>query len=138
MQVCPRCGSRREASTPIRASAPVSISMPAPPEQYRANFQIPVGATSKRIDAAGGVGHPALTRNMVALSPEDAKRRFPLFTPAQWTLMAIGAGLLVMMIVIAYLLWRQQQRDASPPASQNIIAVQPSPNATTTPAPTLT
>ncbi|HKQ76437.1 MAG TPA: BON domain-containing protein, partial [Blastocatellia bacterium] len=98
----------------------------------------PVGSTSNRINAPGGIGHPVPTRNTVVFSPKDAKRRFPLFTPAQWTLMAIGAGLLVMMIVIAYLLWRQQQRDASPSASQNIIAVQPSPNAIKTPEPSST
>ncbi|MGE0131239.1 MAG: BON domain-containing protein [Blastocatellales bacterium] len=86
-----------------------------------------------------GKGNFAPATDTVFLSPEDERRRFPLFTKAQWTLMSIGAGLLVLMLVIAYLLWRQQQRDLAqavnmPPAAQ------PSPNTTPTlePSPTPT
>jgi hypothetical protein len=138
MQVCPRCGARREAPTPIEKPPPESISASAPPEPYRANYQVPVGSESKSFGAIGDIRYSTPARNMVFLSPQEEQRRFPLFTAAQWTLIAIGAGLLVMMIVIAYLLWRQQQRDTTQPANRDIVALQPSPNATTTPNPSPT
>jgi len=77
-------------------------------------------------------------RDTVFLSPEDERGRFPLFTTAQWTLMAIGAGLLALMLVIAYLLWRQQQRDTRQAVNRNIVATQPVPNTTPTPEPSPT
>jgi len=52
--------------------------------------------------------------------------------------MVIGAGMLLMLLVIAYLLWRQQQRDTVQPANRNIVAVQPSPNTVATPEPSPT
>jgi len=72
------------------------------------------------------------------LSPQEERRRFPLFNTAQLTLIAIGVGLLVMMLVIAYLLWRQQQSDTAQTANRNIAAVAPSPKATVTPQPSPT
>ncbi len=146
MQICPRCGLRRDPTPPIRqpaqeskASAPSPGPAPAAaPQPYRANFEVPlVATTSKGIDAIGGIGNPK-PRNMVYLSPGDERRRFPLFTTAQWTLIAIGAGLLLMLIVIAYLLWRQQQLDTAQLANQKNVAVQPNPNATATTAPSPT
>src|SRR5262245_33272725 len=138
MRICPRCGVRREASMPMRQPPPEPIPAPAAPEPYRANFEVPVVPTSKSMGRIGGVGYSTPTRNTVLLSPQDAQRRFPLFTAAQWTLITIGAGLLVMMIVIAYLLWRQQHLDTTQPANRNVVAVQPSPTATTTPQPSPT
>ena len=156
MRVCPRCGARREASAPMREPQPKSFQPPAPPEPDRANIQITEGFLSSSaaktevtpfdvrrlrspsVDLSGGKGNPTPARNTVLLSPQEERRRFPLFNTAQWTLIAIGVGLLVMMLVIAYLLWRQQQRDTTQPADRNFAAVGPSPNATVTPAPSPT
>src|SRR4030095_6954484 len=150
MRVCPRCGAKREEPTSMLKPPPASMSAPAPPETYRANFQVPVVPTSKGGAPVGGaiggaieggirgVRYSTPARNAVLLSPEEARSICPLFTAAQWTMIAIGAGLLVMMLVIAYLLWRQQQRDTTQSANRNVVAVQPSPNAsaTTEPSPT--
>ena len=136
MQICPRCGAKRETARPMTEPVRESRPTPAPTEPYRANFQIPVAA--KSFDSIGGVGYSAPPRNMVYLSPEDTKRRFPIFTTAQWTMIVIGGGLLVMMLIIAYLLWRQQQRDTVQPSNRTLVNVQPSPNATSSPAPSPT
>jgi hypothetical protein len=74
-------------------------------------------------------------QDIVFRSPEETKRRFPLFTSAQWTLMAIGAGLLILMLVVAYLLWRQQQRDTAMTVSRTSAATQPQPIPSPTPTP---
>jgi hypothetical protein len=72
-------------------------------------------------------------QDLVFLSPNEDKRRFPLFTAAQKTMVVIGAGLLLLMLVIAYLLWRQQQRDLSKNSNAGITITQPQPSV----APTL-
>jgi hypothetical protein len=92
----------------------------------------------QRLNMAEGHFPPAI--NTVFLSPGDERRRFPLFTKAQWTLIAIGVGLLALLLVIAYLLWRQQQqRDLAQSLSLTPTA-QPTPNASPTlePSPTPT
>lgn len=52
-------------------------------------------------------------QDVIFLSPNEVQRRFPLFTGAQKTLIAIGVGLLVLMLIIAWLLWRRDQIDLS-------------------------
>ena len=58
----------------------------------------------------------------------------------QWTLLAIGAGLLILMLVVAYLLWRQQQRDSGQNVGRttSAMAPQPVPSPTITPEPSPT
>jgi len=154
MRVCPRCGTQRVEATPMQEPKPTPA--PAPSESDRANTQIPVDSITSGVAANGqsktqvvpfdivrlqkpdnvvsrGKGYS--TRDTVFLSPEDGRGRFPLFTTAQWTLMAIGAGLLALMLVIAYLLWRQQQRDTGQAVNRNVVVTQPAPNATPTPEP---
>ncbi|MBK7599691.1 MAG: BON domain-containing protein [Acidobacteria bacterium] len=79
-------------------------------------------------------------RDMVFLSPNETKRRFPLFTSAQITLMVIGAALIIMMAVIAFLLWRQQKKEsAAQPPNQAMVLPSPaagaSPSASPSPSP---
>jgi hypothetical protein len=52
-------------------------------------------------------------QDVIFLSPNEVHRRFPMFTSAQKTLIAIGVGLLVLMLIIAWLLWRRDQIDLS-------------------------
>ncbi|NOT60916.1 MAG: hypothetical protein HOP19_11920, partial [Acidobacteria bacterium] len=59
----------------------------------------------------------------IYMSPPDAVRRFPLFTPSQWTLLIAGLALLVIGLLIGYLVWSREQRDAG--------GVTITPNATT-------
>ncbi|MGH9846392.1 MAG: BON domain-containing protein [Blastocatellia bacterium] len=77
-------------------------------------------------------------QDLVFLSPNEEKRRFPLFTTAQKTLIGIGAGLLIMMLVIAYLLWRQQRRDQvnNAGAVTNTAPAAPAPVPSLPPSPT--
>lgn len=158
MRVCPRCGATREEVEPMRAlpleSAPAAESSePNHPgdQALAASAEFAASGDEAKTEAApfdivrqqrpnNAEGYFAPAMDTVYLSPKDEHRRFPLFTKAQWTLMAIGAGLLVLMLVIAYLLWRQQQRDTARAALQKPAATQPSPNASPTlePSPTPT
>src|SRR5262245_13119860 len=79
-------------------------------------------------------------QNLVFLSPNDDARRFPIFTAAQKTLIAIGLLVLALLLVITYLLFRQQKLDLSKQA-QAVAAIAPaapaaSPDASPSPTPT--
>ncbi|MFN0084261.1 MAG: BON domain-containing protein [Blastocatellia bacterium] len=71
-------------------------------------------------------------QDIVFLSPNDSVRRFPLLTAAQKTMIAIGIGLLTLMMVIAWLLWRQQRREAAQRAGATVTIAQASPAAAPT------
>lgn len=79
-------------------------------------------------------------QDIVFLSPNDTVRRFPLLTAAQKTMIAIGIGLLILMMVIAWLLWRQQRREAEQRASATVTIAQapPAPAPSVDPSPTPT
>ncbi|MEK7831180.1 MAG: BON domain-containing protein, partial [Acidobacteriota bacterium] len=49
--------------------------------------------------------------NFVLMSPNDEQRRFPIFTRAQFSLIAVGAALLLLALIVGWLVWRQQRRD---------------------------
>ncbi|MDX2031898.1 MAG: BON domain-containing protein [Blastocatellia bacterium] len=68
-------------------------------------------------------------QDVVFLSPNDTVRRFPLLTGAQKTMIAIGIGLLILMSVIAWLLWRQQRREAAQRAGATVTIAQAVPAA---------
>jgi hypothetical protein len=113
MKVCPRCGLERENAEPIEIPHSLAESPPESPARIGGGAA-PQGA----LDLPSGV---------IFLSPGEMSRRFPVFTSAQRALLAIGIGLLIMMLAIAYLLWRQQKRDLfRPPANQNVVT-NPSP-----------
>ena len=68
----------------------------------------------------------------------DPERRFPRFTSAQWTLLVLGLLLLVVGLVIAWLLWRQQQLDERQISPTRAAQAQGQPSAApalSTPAP---
>jgi hypothetical protein len=165
MRVCPRCGARRETAAPMQAPSSAEseadlflTNPPVAPENFMARDSADESAPAFAADRKTRTEvvpfdvvrqqrprpneeYFAPPQDLVFLSPNDARRRFPLFTSAQLALIAIGAGLLILMIVIAYLLWRQQQRDLS--AANNAGAVTlPAPIATptsdTSPTPTPT
>jgi hypothetical protein len=154
MQVCPRCGVVREDAALLQPSQPAAA--PVAPNQFSAgayaNEPTPAAAANNQTQTEvvpfevvrqqrhwQEEEYFAPARDMVFLSPNETRRRFPLLTSAQWTLLAIGAGLLILMLVIAYLLWRQQQRDLARAANSPAM-VQPAPIATPTldPSPTPT
>lgn len=133
MKTCPRCGLERPEAAPL-----------APPEPGagQGTGVVPLDAIrQQQVPAEGSQFAPP--RDMVFLSPNDIKRRFPLFTNAQLTLMGIGLTLVILAAVIAWLLWQQQKRDqvsyaggvVAPVASQPIPigSISPEPLATPTP-----
>jgi len=162
MRVCPRCGTAREEAAPMQAlsstdseaaSKAEPSSKPAQGVSDRSSAEASANESAPDGTASGqpktevvpfdvfrqqrpqrNEEYFAPARDLVFLSPNERRRRFPLLNSAQWTLFAVGAGLLILMLVIAYLLWRQQQRDL-PPAANSAAVVQPVPNAAQTPEP---
>jgi hypothetical protein len=96
MPVCPRCGTRRRAT----AKLVLPENGPRPQEGALGSLPLPTGE---------GAGAPLSAPNPL-FSPE-VDRRFPRFTSAQWTLLVLGLLLLLVGMIIAWLLWRQQQID---------------------------
>jgi len=137
MRVCPRCGAAREAAGPMQA--PSSADSEADRETKTEVVPFDVVRQQRRRPNEEYFAPP---QDLVFLSPNDTRRRFPLFTSSQLTLIAIGAGLLILMSVIAYLLWRQQQRDLSAGANNAGAVALPAliatPTADTSPTPTPT
>jgi BON domain len=131
MRVCPRCGLERESAEPLDIPHPshettsetghaTGVTPAAQPAV------IPDTAIHRQAISPGRPGfHPA---NMVFLPPIETTRRFPVFTSAQWALIAIGIGLLIMMLAVAYLLWRQQKRDILPPSGNTNVVANPTPS----------
>lgn len=99
MKVCPRCGTRRRATAKLVLPEPE----PSPPERTTGSLLLPEVLTGRSPSADLPVPSPLFT--------PDEERRFPRFTSAQWTLLVLGLLLLVVGLVIAWLLWRQQQLD---------------------------
>lgn len=99
MKVCPRCGTRRRATAKLVLPEPES----SPPERTTGSLLLPEVLTGRSPSADLPVPSPLFT--------PDEERRFPRFTSAQWTLLVLGLLLLVVGLVIAWLLWRQQQLD---------------------------
>jgi hypothetical protein len=134
MRLCPRCGAERETAPPEPSSVP----------GFAANRQIKTDVVTfeivRRQRPRQGEEYFVPTPDLVFLPPSDARKRFPLGALSRLTLIAVGVGLLILMIEIAYLLWRQPQRDQSQPATASVASVQPGPIATPTlePSPTPT
>lgn len=91
MKICPRCGVVRDGATEL------TLPPPTLPERPESPAPSPHSGPPRR--------------EPVYLSPPDATRRFPRFTAAQLTLLAIGILLLLVGGVIAWLLWRQEVRE---------------------------
>lgn len=140
MKSCPRCGLQRDEAAPLEPQTSAEESS-AQSSATKAAAPVPT-----RIIPLNAINQPAppfaenefsATPNVVFLSPDETERRFPLFTPAQLTLLAVGAALLAVALVIGFMLWRQQRRDQS--KSVSTALVQPTPvvlPSSPTPAPT--
>ena len=127
MKVCPKCGSVREGATEL-------VLSPEPES-------LPVVLPSPTTPVPGIETEEPPTRERVYLSPPDTERRFPVFTSAQLTLIVIGVLLLIIGLVIAWLLWRQQVKEQQlfqlpPPTGQAQPAIPtPVPDQMAEPAP---
>jgi len=131
MQRCPRCGAEREALPPTSPSAEVEsaprpiathfVAEPPPPEKPAPP---PPPAVKPSVIAVDDVRRRALRQEVmpppvlppqdaIFVSPPDEVRRFPLFTRSQIVLMLVGLGLVLFGLLIGYLLWSREQRDAA-------------------------
>lgn len=137
MKSCPRCGLERLEATPLAPEPPVE----APAQEADASVRtdvIPVNAIVQPVVPYDETEF-RVPQNLVFLSPGETQRRFPLFTPAQLTLMAIGAALLALALIVTLVLWRQQRREQRQPVSAaptqpTPVALLPSPPASPTPS----
>jgi len=139
---CPRCGTVRE---PAKIDGPLMLPGAATAPAFEKSQ--PEGeAGSEQTQTSPPVvfplRRPPISRsevplypppNLVYISPEDEQRRFPILTRYQLMLIAIGLGLIIFGLVIGYLLWRQQKREASRLAAKRAALVQPSPSPPPTP-----
>src|SRR5262245_56451370 len=128
MNVCPRCGALRDDATPLAID----------------QTQAAVEPKNKVITLTPNTESTRKNReqNLVFLPPVETRRRFPVFTAGQWLLIAAGIGLMFLMSVIAFLLWRQQKREWQNLENRPVvttpgaIATSPSPNTNPSPSPT--
>ncbi len=150
MPVCPRCGTQRVATPPLASKASDSpddiLELDSPAPTNSSNTENPLipktdaPAANTNVIPLQAIHQPETTfdqsefapiQNVVIMSPNEVERRFPIFTPAQWTLLIVGGLLLILALVIAWLLWRQEQREqAGPPPS--VTQMQPVPSLTPT------
>jgi len=157
MRLCPRCGAVREDATPIEtpvatdAEEARAARILAPPNFFQAGAGVaervsPAEDDDQKTDVIPfdavrlrkteqGDDRFAPPQELVFLSPNEEKRRFPLFTAAQKTLIAVGVGLLILMLVIAYLLWRQQRRDQLTKAEAAVTVTEVAPATLPSPPP---
>ena len=110
VRVCPDCGLARESSTKA-LDRPLLAAI-----QSKSAAQSEITATT--------------ASPLVYLSPEDDRRRFPLLTRAQITLIGAGLFLLILMLLIGFLLWRQQKRESVVTGTSAAARVVPSPTPT--------
>lgn len=128
MKVCPRCGTARQnangksddtlevdpativatgaavAAITSEAANPDSETLPS----RSSTTVIPTNALRQKNEYYDETEF-APPQNFVLMSPNDEERRFPLFTRAQLSLIAVGAALLLLALIVGWLLWRQQR-----------------------------
>ena len=102
MKVCPKCGAAREEATDLTL---VPLDLPD-----LANLA-PLAPGPVTIQSARADLETPAPPEAIYLSPPDTTRRFPRFTSAQLSLIIIGILLILVGVVIAWLLWRQQARE---------------------------
>ena len=127
MKVCPRCGTERKDASPLEvnpamivaAGANVAAVTAAAVNGDRedaaaasATTVIPLNAIRQE-DVHYDKTEFAPPQNFVLLSPNDEKRRFPIFTRSQLSLIAVGAALLLLAVIVGVLLWRQQRNNVA-------------------------
>lgn len=149
MKICPRCGAEREEAQPLIMEADEFDDHEMPESDFSASSEmenifavpedtavadegvaeqktevIPLNAIRQKVSHFDADEFTP-SQNFVLMSPNEEKRRFPIFTRAQLTLAAVGAGLILIGLVISVLLWRQQRKEMMRSADVSI---------TTTPA----
>lgn len=152
MKACPRCGTERKDASPLEvnpamivaAGANVAAVTAAAVNADRdeaaaasATTVIPLNAIRQE-DVYYDRTEFAAPQNFVLLSPNDEQRRFPLFTRSQLSLIAVGAALLLLAVIVGVLLWRQQRNNvasiANAAAAQAPAAMAAMPDANLIPA----
>lgn len=161
MKVCPRCGTIRanadgkavagkvEVDPATIVAAGAAIAAVASATNNPENESLPVHANTSVIPANAlrqknsyyDENEFAPPQNFVLMSPNDEERRFPLFTRAQISLIAVGLALLLLAVIVGWLLWKQQRRDviqAANAAAAKVpaaMAAMPDPNLEPSPLP---
>jgi len=131
MKVCPRCQTPQEDAV-LSGSQAVATSGASPAVRTSV---VPVNALRQDPTPYDETEfRPA--QSFVLLSPSDTKRRFPLLTSAQISLLAIGIGLILLALVVAILLWRQQRHDVLQSANAASTQMQPLSAVAVLPSPT--
>lgn len=125
MKICPRCGTERKEVKPLEVNpamivaaganvaAVTAAAVNADQEDAPASAAtsvIPLNAIRQE-DVYYDRAEFAPPQNFVLLSPNDEQRRFPLFTRAQLSLIAVGVLLALLAVIVAVLLWRQQRNN---------------------------
>ncbi|MCW5967000.1 MAG: BON domain-containing protein [Blastocatellales bacterium] len=90
-----------------------------------------LAAVQRRARASDNAEAPAAP--MVYLSPGEDGRRFPLLTRAQWTLIAAGASLTVLLSVVVFLAWRKQNSESHIAAAPGVVQAVATPSSTPAP-----
>lgn len=128
VRVCPSCGS-----------VVVAQQMAALPIKELGERPLLAEIQRKAIERVADESLPPSPH--VLLSPEEEGRRFPLLTRAQITIIAAGILLLLFMLVVGYLLWRQQRRDSAVVSTGAVgqaagpTAISPTPESSPAPTP---
>ncbi len=151
MKACPMCGVEREEAAPLNLPPPeIPLTVEAVPPSLPAETEndplvktevVPLNAIRQK-PVVYDEKEFAPAQNFVLLSPNETKRRFPLFTRAQLTLLAIGIALILLMLVVGILLWRQQRREvfraanAAAAKSESASSLAPIPSPSPSPTPT--
>ncbi|MBL8188670.1 MAG: BON domain-containing protein, partial [Acidobacteria bacterium] len=124
MKVCPRCGTERKEVKPLEVNPAMIVAAGAKVAAVTAaainanQEDSPASSTSviplnaiRQEDVHYDRTEFAPPQNFVLLSPNDEQRRFPLFTRAQLSLIAVGVLLVLLAVIVAVLLWRQQRNN---------------------------
>lgn len=127
MKVCPRCGTQRSEVKPLEVNPAMIVAAGA---NVAAVTAAAANADRQEVSAASATNVIPLNalrqeqvyydqeafappQNFVLLSPNDEKRRFPLFTRSQLSLMAVGLALLLLALIVGVLLWRKQNNSVA-------------------------
>ncbi|MEP7271655.1 MAG: BON domain-containing protein [Acidobacteriota bacterium] len=130
MVVCSFCGTSFDPAARVCPKCQTSRDPETAPTTFALNTDRPL---LEAIQRKAGERSDAEIENsqIVYLSPADEGRRFPLLTRAQMAVIAAGVLLSLLMLLVGYLLWRQQKRDALAVAArttaQPAASVSPSP-----------
>jgi hypothetical protein len=145
MKTCPLCGVEREEAVsmnlPPQAQETAPISVAAGSQAENDSEQPPVKTSVVPLNALRqnrliyDEEEFAPSQNFVLLSPNETKRRFPLFNRAQLTLIAVGVGLILLTLIVGLLLWRQHRRETFRSANVAAATTKSEPAASPTPSP---